>query len=198
MYTRGMPKERPLPKNAKLIPPDAQQVFRGVIFEVYQWQQTMFDGSSATFEMLRRPDTVDVIGVVDNQVLVLEQQQPDTGTFWCLPGGRVDPGEDIYETAKRETLEETGVEFKDWKLVHVIQQVPKIEYFAYTFVATNPVHITQQKLDAGEKIKVHKVDYSRLLELVRSSEINYMHYLKDKLLAGKTNLEDILNDQEIS
>ena len=50
--------ERVLPKGARLIPPEADRVFRGEIYEVYQWPQKMPDGSVETFEMLRRPDTV--------------------------------------------------------------------------------------------------------------------------------------------
>ncbi len=36
------------------IPPNAKRVFKGIIFDVYQWQQKMFDGSKETFEMLKR------------------------------------------------------------------------------------------------------------------------------------------------
>jgi len=35
----------------------AQRVFKGIIFDVYQWKQKMFDGSQGIFEMLKRPDT---------------------------------------------------------------------------------------------------------------------------------------------
>ncbi len=44
--------KRTLPKNAILIPDHATCVFRGMLFDVYQWQQEMFDGSIETFEML--------------------------------------------------------------------------------------------------------------------------------------------------
>ena len=46
--------ERTLPAGAHLIPPEAKCVFRGKIFDVYQWPQRLYDGSTATFEMLRR------------------------------------------------------------------------------------------------------------------------------------------------
>ena len=49
--------ERVLLKGARLIPPEADCVFRGEIYEVHQWPQKMPDGSVKTFEMLRRPDT---------------------------------------------------------------------------------------------------------------------------------------------
>ena len=46
--------ERVLPKGARLIPREAELVFRGEIYEVHQWLQKMPDGSVETFEMLRR------------------------------------------------------------------------------------------------------------------------------------------------
>ncbi|MFO0971471.1 MAG: hypothetical protein U0520_03950, partial [Candidatus Saccharimonadales bacterium] len=65
-----------IPIDAKLIPQDAKKVFDGVIFDVFQWQQQMFDGTTETFEMLRRPDTVQVICIDEGKVLVLEEEQP--------------------------------------------------------------------------------------------------------------------------
>ena len=69
--------ERVLPKGARLIPPEADRVFRGEIYEVHQWSQKMPDGSVKTFEMLRRPDTVMVVALDEaGDVLVIDEKQP--------------------------------------------------------------------------------------------------------------------------
>ncbi len=52
---------------------------------------------------------------------VLEQEQPDRPKHWTLPAGRIDKGEQPLEAAKRETLEETGLDIKDFKLISVIE-----------------------------------------------------------------------------
>ena len=52
---------------------------------------------------------VGVAGLVvndDGKVLLVTEKR---GKFWKLPGGHADLGEDIYATAVREVLEETGV-----------------------------------------------------------------------------------------
>jgi ADP-ribose pyrophosphatase len=46
------------------IPPHASKVFSGIIFDVYQWDQQLFNGKIATFEALTRSSTVIVIPVV--------------------------------------------------------------------------------------------------------------------------------------
>ena len=143
------------PKDAKLIPERAERVFKGIIFDTYHWQQELYDGSSTTFEMLKRPDTVEVFAVKDGKLVIQEQEQPGLGFFYDFPCGRHDiESETELEAGKRELLEETGMRFKNWKLVHVYQPEVKIEWFVYTFVATDFVDQIEQKLDAGEKIKV--------------------------------------------
>ncbi len=58
-----------VPSFAKVIPEQAELKFRGVIFDVYQWPQEMFDGSVETFEMLRRADTVKIIAILTPEEL---------------------------------------------------------------------------------------------------------------------------------
>ena len=47
----------------------------------------------------------------DNNVLVV-QERFRFSNHWKLPGGYVDPGEDIHTAAIREVFEETGVKTK--------------------------------------------------------------------------------------
>lgn len=49
---------------------------------------------------------------------VLLTKRSDNGR-WCLPGGRMDPGESAVEACVREVLEETGLEVRVTRLVGV-------------------------------------------------------------------------------
>ena len=66
------------------IPKEAKLVFKGQIFDVYQWKQKMFDGSYETFEALKRKDNASIIPVVGNKILICEQEQPHTGIFYGI------------------------------------------------------------------------------------------------------------------
>lgn len=185
-----------VPRGAVLIPKNATKVFSGVIFDVYQWHQKMFDGSSATFEMLKRPDTVNIVAVVEGKIIVIDDEQPHSGPSKSFPGGRVDKGEDTLTAAKREMLEETGYEFKDWKLVRVTQPHPKLEWFVYLYIATNGRQISEPHLDAGEKITLELLDFSQVKDLV----ITKSGYLSEnkEIFEGLKSFEDLQNLPEFA
>jgi ADP-ribose pyrophosphatase len=190
---------KPLPKNAILIPENAKKVFSGYMYDTYQWQQKMYDGSYETFEMLRRPDTVEIIAIDGDEVIVTEESQPNIqAPFWSIPGGRVDTGEDIYKAAKREMLEETGLEFESWQLVHIQQPARKIEWFIYTFVATRLKNHQQPRLDSGEKITLHRFSYDKILNMIREGRFLASSYLSTKILNNKQTLKDILDDEVLA
>lgn len=156
---------RVIPKGAHLIPKNAERVFKGIIFDVYQWQQPMYDGRVATFEMLRRPDTVLILGVKGDKIIMVEDEQPHYGVKQRLPGGRNDvEGEDELACAKREMHEETGMVFKTWRLIDAFQRAAKIEAFVYTFLATDFERQDEPHVDGGEKIKVLPMTFKEALQ----------------------------------
>jgi len=156
-----------IPADAVLIPDQAECVFRGQIFDVYQWPQRLFDDTQHTFEMLKRPDTVVVIGVAGDKILVIEDEQPHFGSRQSFPGGRVDKTDfSIQAAAQREVLEETGYHFKNWRLIKVMQPHLKIEWFVYLLVAWEAGDKQAPHPDAGEKIKAREVSFDELKQLV--------------------------------
>jgi ADP-ribose pyrophosphatase len=164
-----------IPHNAKLIPADATQVFKGIIFDVYQWPQKRYDGKTVTFEMLRRPDTVKVLAIKDNKIVMLDEAQPHYGRAFELPGGRNDvESEDELACAKREMLEETGMMFKTWKLLDAYQPLQNIEAFVYLFLAADFAGQSEPHVDGGEDITVKLVSFEECLAYSASDQGKYL------------------------
>lgn len=49
---------------------------------------------------------------------ILLTRRADNGR-WCMPGGRMEPGESVAEACARETLEETGLEVEVVRLIGI-------------------------------------------------------------------------------
>lgn len=161
------------------MPEDATLVFKGKLFDVYQWQQQMYDGTYQTFEKLKRPDTVVVFAVLDDgSILLTKQEQPGKSLFIGAAGGIVDEGEEIEEAAARELLEETGYRAKELILWHSEQPVSKIDWAVYTFIAKGLEKVDEQRLDAGEKITLHPVTFDEFIDTALRNEFTEREIVK--------------------
>jgi ADP-ribose pyrophosphatase len=153
------------PKSNQQIPEHAKRVFKGILFDTYQWEQEMYDGSRTIFERLKRPDTVVVYPVLDDgKILMINDEQPLRNVRTIAPGGRVNKDEDILDAAKRELLEETGYSAKEFSLWYAAQPVTKIEWAVYVFIAKGLEKVHEQNLDAGEKIKMIPVAFDEFVD----------------------------------
>ena len=152
------------------IPQNAKLVFKGKIFDVYQWEQKLYDGSTATFEGLKRPSTIQIIPTNTGKVLLAHEEQPTKPLGFTFLGGRAEEGEEPLTTAKRELLEETGLESSDWELLKVYENEGKIQWKIYLFAARNCKKVAEPNLDAGEKIEVKEVGFDEFLNIVSSKD----------------------------
>lgn len=156
---------RPLSKQP--IPPHAKKVFGGVLFDVYQWEQKLFDGTKTTFEKLKRRDTVVVFPILDDgRVLLTKQEQPGkVGAFMGATGGGVHDGEEILDAAKRELLEESGYDASEFILWDAQQPSSKIDWVVYTFLAKGLKKVSDMNLDGGERITLKPVNFDEFIEI---------------------------------
>lgn len=152
------------------LPSNAKKVFQGKIFSVYQWEQELYDGSTATFEMLKRPGTIQIIPTMENKILLSHEEQPTKPRSITFLGGRQEENEEPLVTAKRELLEETGLESDDWEFLKVYKNEGKIDWDVYLYAARNCRKVAEPNLDGGEKIDVIEVTWDEFLEKVSSED----------------------------
>ncbi|HVZ58394.1 MAG TPA: NUDIX hydrolase [Patescibacteria group bacterium] len=157
------------------IPSQAKLVFKGVIFDVYQWEQKMYDGSTAIFEAIKRTGTVQVIPTVGDKVLLSFEEQPGKPRQITFFGGRMEEGEKPLEAAKRELLEETGLQSDDWELFREYSSVGKIIWPMFFYIARNCHKVTQPHLDSGEKIEIKEFSFVEFVDIVSQENFADSH-----------------------
>ncbi len=137
----------------------------------------MYDGRTDTFERVIRSDSVQVIAVAGNKIIIQEQTQPSWPQRWLtFPGGRADEGDDVLKEAKRELLEETGYFSDDWVLWKTIKPSMTVIFTIYIFIARHCKKVAKPRLDGGEKIVNKLVSFQKFLMLsenprLRESEV---------------------------
>lgn len=173
VYNKPMLPVRPLPSEVVLLPENARRVFEGVLFDVYQFPQPQFDGTTKTFEMLKRPDTVLILPVTpEGKLWAIREQQPGKAVRNLrVPGGRVDSDdESVWAAAQRECEEEIGVQFHDWYYVESFQPETKIDWLIHIFVAMTPKAMVPTRHDAGEKIEVYTCSFEEFKQALSPKE----------------------------
>jgi len=134
------------------------------MLQVWTWDQELFDGSSHEFECVVRPDTASVIPFINREtVLLTRQTQPGREAFLDVPGGRVDPGEHAQDAALRELAEEAGKKGTQILAWHTIPHYGMVRFEEHLFL-TSGLEETTSHLDAGEKIELFPVSWTRLIE----------------------------------
>lgn len=173
------------PVSSQPMPEDAKRVFKGVVFDAYQWEVEGYDGSKKTFEKLKRADSALVIPVTEDGRMILGyQEQPGRPPFVGMVGGRMDEGESPLEAAKRELLEETGYASEDWELLDAVQPTMKIDWAVYTFIARGCRKVAEQDLDGAERIELRAFSFKEFIEVVSQEEFGDTE-LKLKVLAAR-------------
>jgi ADP-ribose pyrophosphatase len=161
------------------IPKSADCKYHGIIFDVYQWKQRMYDGSYKTFEAVKRPDTVEVIAVQGKKILIARQMQPGRSWIYSLFGGRREKDETPLAAAKRELREESGLVGSEWQLFRKYQPYHKIDHTIYVFIARGCRRVCEPHLDSGEKIHVRAVTFREFISIVTSGKFWAMDLILD-------------------
>ena len=128
------------------------------------------------FYVLDAPEWINIIALTpENEILLVEQYRAgiDEPTLE-IPGGMVDSGEEPIEAAKRELLEETGFESKNWSTFGKTSSNPAIlNNFTHLYLALDCIKTDEQKMDGTEDILLHQLPLNYFLELVQNGTVHH-------------------------
>lgn len=87
-------------------------------------------------ETLTQVPCVGVVDVEDGALLLIKRRDPPSAGRWTLPGGRVEAGEALRDAARREAIEETGLDLEIGELVGTAEiDAPPERFLVNDFLA---------------------------------------------------------------
>lgn len=168
---------------------ESEQVFKGVLLDVRKDRVRLPNGGESVREYVVHPGAVVIIPVLDGGRLLFENQYryPLQRDFLELPAGKIDPGEGIEATARRELLEETGYEAAEWRHLGVMH--PCIGYSderIEIFLARGLQKVAEPSLDHNEFLDVLELSLDEAVAAVRDGRITDAKTITALFWAEKT------------
>jgi len=169
-------------------------LFKDNVLSIYhkQYSYEKID-KSMTFTTLEMSDWVMIIPITrDNKIVIAKQFR--AGTELCtleFPGGSINRNEDPDIAAKRELLEETGINSETIIKLGKIDPNPAfMSNECHIYLAKDSIIDSDQSLDEFEDIELELIDQDTLESMILSGEFSqsislaayslYLLYAKDK------------------
>lgn len=148
-----------------------KKMYNGKSFSVSLYEMVV-EGKKIKQEIIEQGNAAAILAFEEDKVILVNQYRFPYGYGLEIPAGIVEHGEKSVECGLRELEEETGYRAK--KLTHLIQIYPSLGYnlqFIDCYVATGLKKIHDLKLDKEEFISVVKMDFKKLLRMIKSGKI---------------------------
>lgn len=165
----------------------SEQLFKGKLLDARRDTVRLPDGRSATREYIVHPGAVMVVPILSESPsewqLVLERQfrYPMQRVMVEFPAGKLDPGEDPFDCARRELREETGYSARQWARAGVLHPVIAYSTEAIDIWFARDLTLGERALDAGE-----------FLDVFTASSTNFLQWCRDGLVTDAKTLSAAL------
>lgn len=149
-------------------------LYRGRIINVRQ-DRVQASGNQVAFrEIVEHPGAVAILAIDEdnNLVLVKQHRQPAGDVLLEIPAGKLEPGEDPMDCAKREMAEETGLEGSRWQDLFVFYPSPGFcDEKIYLYKVEGLSKAVAPVTDPEEKISVIKLPLKEAGDMIVNGEI---------------------------
>ncbi|MEI6025491.1 MAG: NUDIX hydrolase [Betaproteobacteria bacterium] len=152
---------------------EAQTLLEGGFLTVRLDTVGLPDGSLATREYVVHPGAVAVVPVLDDGRVVMVRQfrYPLGQVLLEFPAGKIDPGEPVWDCARRELREETGYTARQWARACHIHNAAAYSTEGIEIWFARGLEPGAQALDPGEFLEVVAMSEEELDRLAHAGEL---------------------------
>ncbi len=148
-------------------------IYNGRIINVRRDDALLPDGNPCIREVVEHPGGVCIGAITDNDELLFVRQfrYPYMEVIYELPAGKLEKGEDPFESGKRELEEEAGCVADEYRDMGKFYPTPGYCGEIIHLYAAKKLTFTQQNLDIDEFLSVEKIPLDKAVEMVLNNEI---------------------------
>lgn len=152
---------------------DSRYAFKGRIINLRVDTVRLPNGKTSTREVVEYAGAVTIAALDDQQqVLLVRQYRYAVGRELVeLPAGKLEPGEDPLECARRELTEETGYRAREWRPLLRFYSTPGFTSEHMHLFLASELEQGEQAPDEDEFVEVLKVPLDEALRMVDRGEI---------------------------
>lgn len=171
---------------------DGEIKYKGVIVTVRLDRAQLDNGKIVRREVVEHPGGVTILPVDENGVCTMVRQfrYPFGRMMLEAPAGKLEPGEDPFESARRELSEETGYSADEWIDLGKCCTSPGFSSEVLHLYLALGLHAGASHPDEDEFLNTEKIPLAELSRMVMANEID-----DAKTIAVVLKAEKFLNDR---
>jgi len=149
-------------------------IYRGRMINVRQDRAKVKNDREALREIVEHPGNVAILVLNEQEeaILVRQHRQPLKELLLEIPAGKLEPGEEPLECARRELLEETGFTAAEWNEHGFFYPSPGFcDEKIYLFSASGLTAQESVTIDPDENIEVVYIPLAEIANLIDSGSI---------------------------
>lgn len=149
-------------------------VYDGHLLKVHEDVSKLPDGSTARREWIKHPGACAIVPLFENgdTILLRQFRYGPSRMFWEVPAGKIDPGEPIEDTARRELEEETGLSADELiRIGHFYPAIGFCDEIIHIFVARG-INASTSNTDDDEFVETVRLPLSQALSMLDDGVID--------------------------
>ena len=153
---------------------DGEIKYKGVIVTVRLDRAQLDNGKIVRREVVEHPGGVTILPVDENGVCTMVRQfrYPFGRMMLEAPAGKLEPGEDPFESARRELSEETGYSADEWIDLGKCCTSPGFSSEVLHLYLALGLHAGASHPDEDEFLNTEKIPLAELSRMVMANEID--------------------------